>query len=48
MDLITAGSVGMPLGKDPSGFTIVKVFKDSLDHKFYGFDEMPEKISVEP
>lgn len=48
MDLITAGSVGMPLGKDPSGFTIVKVFKDSLDHKYYGFDEMPEKISVEP
>ena len=44
MQMVTTGAVGYPLGDDPSGFRIVKVFQDRIEHQYYGLDELPESI----
>ena len=38
MELITTGPVGYPLGDDPSGFRIVRVREDELEHEYIPLD----------
>lgn len=47
IEMITTGPVGKPLGKDPSGFRVVKVYEDHIEHKYYGLDEVPENIEIQ-
>jgi len=47
MDLITTAALGKPLGKDCSGFRIVKVLEDRIDHEYVGLEEMPEQINID-
>ena len=42
IQMVTTGAVGYPLGDDPSGFRIVKVSQDKVEHQYYGLDHMPE------
>ena len=35
LEMITTGPVGKPLGDDPSGFRVVKVERDSLQHEYF-------------
>ncbi|MBT3199597.1 MAG: hypothetical protein HN350_06735 [Phycisphaerales bacterium] len=42
IDLVTTSSTGR--GKDPLGFRIVKVYPDRIDHKYYGFEDLPKKV----
>jgi serine/threonine-protein phosphatase CPPED1 len=44
MDMITTSAVGKPLGKEPSGIRIVIVYPDRIESRYYGLDEIPEKI----
>lgn len=44
LELVTTSSCGKPLGKDPTGLRIVKVRGDRIEHRYYGFEEMPEKV----
>ena len=44
--MITTGPVGKPLGDDPSGFRIVRVYPDSMRHAYYGLDEVPDEVNV--
>ncbi len=44
MEMITTNALGKPFGRDPSGFRIVKVFEDGIDHQFYGLDQVPQSI----
>ncbi|QDT34806.1 metallophosphoesterase [Thalassoglobus polymorphus] len=46
MEMITTGPVGRPLGKDPSGFRIVIVQETSIQHQYYGMDDVPKKINL--
>ena len=46
LEMITTSAVGRPLGKDPSGFRIVKVYRDRLDQRYYGLDEVPERVDL--
>jgi hypothetical protein len=48
MEMITTSALGRPLGNDPSGFRIVKVFRNSIEHKYYGLDEMPLEVELVP
>ena len=43
---VISGSVGMPLGYDPSGFRIVKVYPDRVEHEYYGLNAMPTRVVV--
>jgi serine/threonine-protein phosphatase CPPED1 len=44
MEMVTTGSVGRPLGKDPSGLRIITISGKNVDHKYYNLDSIPEKI----
>ena len=44
--MVTSAAVGYPLGYDPSGFRIVKVFEDRIEHEYFGFDDMPEAVDM--
>jgi 3',5'-cyclic AMP phosphodiesterase CpdA len=44
VQLVTTSALGKPLGEAPSGFRIVKVYNDKIEHEFFGLDELPEKI----
>jgi len=44
LELVTTSSCGKPLGKDPTGFRIVRVFADRIEHTYYGYDQMPQKV----
>lgn len=47
LEMVTTGPVGVPLGDDPSGFRIVKIFESGLEHQYYGFENVPEKVVLE-
>ncbi len=44
LEMITTGPVGKPLGEDPSGLRIVKVFADRIEHQYYGLNEIPRRV----
>lgn len=44
MELVTTSALGKPLGKAPSGFRIVKVYNDKIEHTFYGLEELPNQV----
>lgn len=46
LQIVATSSVGFPLGNDPSGLRIVKVYDDRIEHEFFGFDELPESIEL--
>jgi 3',5'-cyclic AMP phosphodiesterase CpdA len=39
LEVITTGPVGMPLGQARSGFRIVKVYADYIEHRYFGLDD---------
>ncbi len=44
IQLVTTSSLGKPLGKAPSGFRIIKVYDDKIEHEFFGLDELPDSV----
>ncbi len=40
LEVVTTGPVGMPLGLAYSGFRIVKVYADCMEHKYFGLDDV--------
>lgn len=42
--VFAAGPVGKPLGKDPSGLTIVNVRQDKLEYRYWGLDKVPQQV----
>lgn len=47
IQLITTSALGKPLGNDPSGFRIVKVFDDRIESNYYGLDHIPDAITFD-
>lgn len=44
VQLVTTSALGKPLGTVPSGFRIVKVFSDKVEHEYYGLEELPDSV----
>ncbi|MHC4508389.1 MAG: metallophosphoesterase [Planctomycetota bacterium] len=44
LEVVTTGPVGMPLGCEPPGFRIVRVYADHIEHRYFGLDDV---ISLE-
>ena len=40
--MVTTSAVGYPLGKDPSGFRVVRVREDAILHDYYGMADAPK------
>jgi len=41
--VFAAGPVGKPLGKDPSGLTIVAVRENKVEYRYFGLDNVPAR-----
>ncbi len=48
IEAVTTGPVGMPHGGDKSGLRVVIVRDDALDHRYYHFGEIPNRIDLRP
>ena len=46
IEMVTTGPVGKPLGKDPSGFRIVTVNRDEINHRYYSLDSIPSRAGI--
>lgn len=46
LEMVTTGPVGKPLGTDPSGFRVVIVTRDSVIHRYYPLDSLPNRIRL--
>ena len=44
LQIVATSSVGYPLGGDPSGFRIVNVYDDRIEHEFFALGSPPENI----
>lgn len=44
--MVTTAAVGYPMGNDPSGLRIVKVYEDRIEHEYYGFADIPERVDL--
>jgi 3',5'-cyclic AMP phosphodiesterase CpdA len=47
MEMITTSAVGKPLGKDPSGFRVVKVYRQRIEHRYYGLEDVPQVVKLD-
>jgi len=47
MQLVTTSALGKPLGKNPSGMRIVKIYKDRIEHEYYGLDDLPDSVKFD-
>jgi hypothetical protein len=47
LEMITTGPVGRPLGADSSGFRIVNVKGQIVDHNYFALDSLPRKLLFE-
>jgi serine/threonine-protein phosphatase CPPED1 len=48
LECVTTGPVGMPLGGDKSGLRVVIVRDERIEHHFYHFGEIPNRIELSP
>ncbi len=48
IEAVTTGPVGMPLGGDKSGLRVVIVRDDGIEHRYYHFGELPNRIDLRP
>ena len=46
MRLVSTGSVGCPLGADPSGVRIVKVYRHRIEHEYFAIDAIPQTVTL--
>ena len=46
MLMVTSGPVGFPVGDDPSGLRIVKIYDDRVEHEYFGMDDVPISVNL--
>lgn len=44
VQLVTTSALGKPLGNAPSGFRIVKVYSDRIEHTYFGLEELADSV----
>lgn len=44
LQMVASGSVGYPLGDDPSGFRVVEVLDGSITHEYFSLDDVPKAV----
>ena len=48
LEVVTTAPVGKPMGGDKSGLRIVIVRNDRVEHHYYDFGEMPDRVNLDP
>ena len=44
IQLVITSAVGKQLGNSPSGFRIVRIHNDRIEHDYFGLEQVPEKV----
>ena len=47
LHMVTAGPIGKALGKDPSGFNLIKIYADRVEPTYLGLDQVPARVNLE-
>lgn len=47
LNVIASAAVGYPLGDDPSGYRVVRVFEDRIEHDYYAFSAGPASVEMD-
>ncbi len=45
IEVVATSALSKPLGDAPSGMRIIKVFNDTIEHRYYGLEELPSAIA---
>ena len=48
LEAVTTGPVGQPMGGDLSGLRVVTVRDEKIEHRYYHFGEIPNRIDLNP
>ena len=48
LEAVTSGPVGQPHGGDVSGLRVVIVRDDKIEHRYYHFGELPNRVDLNP
>ncbi|MBN1349366.1 metallophosphoesterase [candidate division KSB1 bacterium] len=46
IEMVITGAVGKSLGEEPSGFRIVYVYSDHIEHEYFGLDDVPDPETI--
>lgn len=46
MEVVVTSAIGAQLGDDKSGLRVVKVRHDTIEHKYYSLEEVPQEIDI--
>lgn len=46
MEMVTTCAIGAPMGEDPSGLRIVKIYKNNVVHTYFSLEQMPTIITI--
>jgi 3',5'-cyclic AMP phosphodiesterase CpdA len=46
LEVVASGPVGKPLGKDGSGIRVVTVSGSGIEHRYYDFGTLPERLAL--
>lgn len=46
MRSVVTSSCTAPLGSDPPGFRVVRVFSNRIEHKYYSLDSPPLEVDL--
>jgi predicted phosphodiesterase len=47
IEFITTSSTCMPLGQDAPGFRVVKLYDNRIEHDYYSYESMPNRVKME-
>ena len=48
LEMVTTGPVGRPLGEDDSGFRLVQVRPEGIEHEYVSLGRIPTRLDGEP
>ncbi|XP_050440370.1 serine/threonine-protein phosphatase CPPED1-like [Adelges cooleyi] len=46
LEMITTNAIGNPLGNEPPGLRIVKVYQNNMTHTYFPFEKLPSFVNV--
>jgi len=46
LELVTTCAIGAPMGEDPSGLRVVKMYEDNVIHTYYSLEQIPNSITI--
>lgn len=46
IEIVTTCALGAPMGEDPSGLRIVKMYENNVTHIYYPLEQVPSSVII--